>query len=140
MAFIQKTLQIQSKKAIQLIDITDQVLRFCQESGFEQAMVLVSSHHSTGAIRINEKCDAIEKDFLNWIQEYLPPEKDYEHNKIAVDGRPNAHSHLLAYLLSASETLIFKKGQLQLGTWQRLFFIELDGPRDRREVKVTMMS
>jgi hypothetical protein len=50
---------------------------------------------------------------------------------IAPDERPNAHSHLMHLLLSTSESIPVIAGRLALGTWQRVFMVELDGPRER---------
>ena len=60
----------------------------------------------------------------------------YDHDKI--DN--NARSHLMSFLLSSSETLPIKNGKLDLGTWQSVFFIELDGPRNNRTVTLTMVG
>ena len=60
----------------------------------------------------------------------------YEHDKI--DN--NARSHLKSFLLSSSETLPVKNGKLDLGTWQSVFFIELDGPRTNRTITLTMVG
>ena len=60
----------------------------------------------------------------------------YDHDRI--DN--NARSHLMSFLLSSSETLPIKNGKLDLGTWQSVFFIELDGPRNNRTVTLTMVG
>ena len=52
----------------------------------------------------------------------------------------NAKSHLKSFLLSSSETIPVLNGKLDLGTWQSVFFVELDGPRNNRVVSLTLMS
>jgi secondary thiamine-phosphate synthase enzyme len=58
------------------------------------------------------------------------------HNFNPVDGRLNAHSHLLGLFMNASETIPIAQGELLLGQWQSIFFIELDGPREERILRV----
>jgi secondary thiamine-phosphate synthase enzyme len=57
-----------------------------------------------------------------------------------VDDRDNAHSHLLGLFLNASETIPVAGGELVMGGWQSIFFIELDGPRERREVRLQLLG
>ena len=52
----------------------------------------------------------------------------------------NAKSHLKSFLLSSSETIPISNGKLDLGTWQSVFFVELDGPRKNRTVNLTFIS
>jgi secondary thiamine-phosphate synthase enzyme len=52
------------------------------------------------------------------------------------DESPNGHSHCMQLLLGSSEAIPVRDGQLQLGTWQRIFLVELDGPRPAREVLI----
>ena len=65
----------------------------------------------------------------------MPADADYRHNRI--DN--NADAHLRAVLIGISETLPIMQGKLELGTWQSIFFVEMDGPRDR-EIDVTVLS
>jgi len=74
-----------------------------------------------------------------------PPDATYRHNDFAIrtahmhpDESPNGHAHCAHLLLGASETVPVQGGEMLLGTWQRIFLVELDGPRPRREVLVQM--
>ena len=57
-----------------------------------------------------------------------------------MDGRDNAHSHLLGLFINASESVPVTDGALALGDWQSIFFIELDGPRERRTLEMQLLS
>ncbi|MCG8375098.1 MAG: YjbQ family protein, partial [Chlorobiales bacterium] len=59
---------------------------------------------------------------------------DYKHNITSVDGRDNAHSHLMGLFMNSSETIPFESGKLLLGEWQSIFLVELDGPRPERSI------
>ncbi|MBX7147801.1 secondary thiamine-phosphate synthase enzyme YjbQ [bacterium] len=126
-------------KPLQLMDITEAVSQKIKELNITNGLLVVASHHTTAGIKINEQCDALERDFYAWAEKLAPSKANYEHNKVAVDDRPNAHSHLLSFLINTSETIIVKNGKMELGTWQRLFFIELDGPREKRTVNLTVL-
>ena len=70
-----------------------------------------------------------------------PRDGRYRHDDPAVrtvnltaDERPNGHAHCRALLLPTSVCLNIVDGRLQLGRWQRVFFVELDGPREPRDV------
>ena len=69
-----------------------------------------------------------------FLKRFAPRDGTYLHNLNPVDGRDNAHSHLLGLLMNASETIPFSKGKLLVGEWQSVFFIELDGPRKQRNI------
>ncbi len=136
----QTTLTLKSEKPLELIDITERIQEFCAHQKTQDGLLVVSCLHTTGAVCINEKCQELEKDFQTFLQKMAPAGKNYHHDHSAVDGRPNAHSHLLKYFMNSSETLVVSGGKLQLGTWQSIFFIELDGPRPKREVQLTFLG
>lgn len=140
MEFITDQFVIETPSPICVLDITEKVESFLKKNSLKNGLLVISSKHTTGGICINEKCEALEKDLLVFLEDLAPSKKDYEHNKVAVDGRPNAHSHLLGYLTNSSETLVVKDGNIELGQWQRLFFFELDGPRDKRTINLTLMG
>lgn len=140
MKFQQHTLTVISKDPIQVMDLTEQVRACTTKCGFKNGLVVVSSHHTTMAIVMNERCEELQKDMIAFLKKIAPPEGDYRHDRVASDGRPNAHSHLLSLLIPSQVTVILKDGTLQLGTWQSLFAVELDGPRPERRVHVTVMG
>ena len=139
-------LDIGTDEPIQFIDLTDHINQHLKVHAVESGTVTVFSRHTTAAIKINEAEELLLEDFKNMLRELCPSERGYNHNDmsrrkppIAVDERPNAHSHLMHLLLSTSETVPVIDGQLALGTWQRVFLVELDGPR-RRQVMIRCES
>jgi secondary thiamine-phosphate synthase enzyme len=83
--------------------------------------------HTTAAITINENADpAVCKDIIGELSKIIPLEDNYRH----IEG--NSAAHIKATLTGSTQTVIIEKGELQLGTWQSLFFCEYDGPRNRK--------
>lgn len=128
-------MDIQTKTRIELIDITDRVRALVRESGIKEGICVISTRHTTGSILVNENERGLRTDILDMLEEIVPQKKSYAHNSI--DN--NADSHLRAALLGMSETIPIEGGHLVLGTWQSIFFVELDGPRDR-SVTVTIIK
>ena len=132
-------LDIATVEPIQFIDLTDYISKHLTMNAVESGTVTVFSRHTTAAIKINEAEELLIEDFKKMLRELIPSERGYNHNDmsrrkppIAPDERPNAHSHLMHLLLSTSETIPVIDGRLALGTWQRVFMVELDGPRERQ--------
>ena len=128
-------MDIQTKTRIELIDITDRVRALVKESGIKDGICVISTRHTTSSIIVNENERGLRTDILDMLKEIVPENKSYAHNSI--DN--NADSHLRAALLGMSETIPIEDGHLVLGTWQSIFFVELDGPRDR-SVNVTIIK
>ncbi|NPA48326.1 MAG: YjbQ family protein [Thermococci archaeon] len=116
---------------IDLVDITADVERVVGESGIENGHVLVFVPGATGAIVTIEHESGLLDDFRRALRELIPKGKGYLHDRID----DNAHSHLRATLLGASECFPVVNGRLVRGTWQQIFFVELDvRPRHRRVI------
>lgn len=132
-------LDIATVEPIQFIDLTDCINQHLAINTVETGTVTVFSRHTTAAIKINEAEELLIEDFKTMLRELCPPGRGYNHNDmrrrkppVPPDERPNAHSHLMHLLLSSSETIPVIDGRLALGTWQRVFLVELDGPRARQ--------
>ncbi len=121
------TLDIQTKSRIELIEITDRVRSAIRESGVKEGICVVSTRHTTSSIIINENERGLRSDIIEMLETLVPENKSYAHNQI--DN--NADSHLRAVLLGNSVAIPVEDGHLILGTWQSIFFVELDGPRTR---------
>jgi len=129
---------IATKEPIEFVDLTDRINEHLRRTDVRDGAVTVFSRHTTAAIKINEAEELLLEDFKHFLRRLCPAEHDYNHNDmsrrkppIAIDERPNGHSHLMHLLLSTSETIPVSDFRLALGTWQRVFMIELDGPRTR---------
>ncbi len=120
---------VRSSARIQFIDITDQVGATVRRAGAGDGFALVRCPHTTAAVACTEPDPALLEDATTFIQDLLPLSRRYRHLE---EGPENARAHLAALLLGSSTWAPVSAGQLRLGTWQRLFFVELFGPRVRR--------
>jgi secondary thiamine-phosphate synthase enzyme len=130
-------IEIETGQSTELIDITGKVKEIVKSrsSNVNSGICVVFTRHTTSGIIINENETGLKNDILAFLNELIPKGKGYLHDKI--DN--NAHAHLRAVLLGSSVTIPIEKGDLTLGTWQSIFFVECDGPR-RREVYVTVIN
>ncbi len=131
MKVVTKELHFSTRGEIDLVDITRDVERIVEESGIENGQVLVFVPGATGAIVTIEHESGLLEDFKRALKELIPKGAGYLHDRID----DNAHSHLRATLLGASECFPVADGRLVRGTWQQIFFVELDvRPRHRRVI------
>lgn len=140
MPVVFSTIELSSRSHVELMDITSRVEKVVHSSKIKNGLVLVYSQHTTSAIRVNESEKNLLKDVEVFLSSLAPSGKKYGHDRDPVDGRKNAHSHLKSWILSSSETVPLQGGKLLLGNWQRIFFVELDGPRDSRKVIVEVVG
>lgn len=138
-----RRLAFETSEPIQFVDITDEVTELVQHSGIADGIVTIVSRHTTAAIRIQEAEPLLLEDLLGFLRRLAPSNVHYQHNDFRIrthhmhdDESPNGHSHCLQFLLGTSETVPVMDGQLLLGQWQRIFLVELDGPRPKREILV----
>jgi secondary thiamine-phosphate synthase enzyme len=111
-----------------MVDLTARVAEIVARSGLAEGLCSVYVPHATAAIVINENDDPnVCTDVLDALDRLIPA-GIWRHDR--VDG--NAASHIQATILGPGETLPVKDGRLQLGTWQAVMLVELDGPRERR--------
>jgi secondary thiamine-phosphate synthase enzyme len=142
-----RVLTVVTHDPIQLVDITDAVAAFVRQARLKDGLVHVFSRHTTAAVRIQEDEPLLLEDLRRFLARLAPPDGDYGHNDFRVrtqhmhpDERPNGHAHCLQLLLGSSESVPVMNGGLLLGAWQRLFLVELDGPRPQREVLVQVLG
>ena len=129
----QKSFNLDTNKNFEIIDITSKVNELID---VDQGIVSIFSRHSTSAIVVNENEKGLLND-LEFMMDNLVSDKfSYEHDRID----DNARSHLKSFLLSSSECLPIRNNRLDLGTWQSVFFIELDGPRHNRTISLTIIG
>lgn len=119
-------LHIQTRKRNDMIDITTQIQSVIDIQGWMDGAVLVYCPHTTGAITVNEGADPdVTRDILINLSKLIPHQGDYRH----FEG--NSDSHIKTSLFGPDQLVIVEEGMLQLGTWQKIFFCEFDGPRER---------
>ncbi|MCW3133915.1 MAG: secondary thiamine-phosphate synthase enzyme YjbQ [Methanophagales archaeon] len=129
-------IEIGTRESTELIDITGKVKEIVKSKngGIDSGICVVFTKHTTSGIIINENESGLKSDILALLNGLIPEGKGYLHDRID----DNAHAHLRAVVLGSSVTIPIEKGDLALGTWQSIFFVECDGPR-RREVYVKVI-
>ena len=134
-----EAIEFETTTAPEFIDITEDVTRIVEASGIAFGQVTVFSQHTTAAIKINEHEPLLLRDLARTLRHFAPPNAYYEHNDFSrrtVNMNPdecaNGHAHVQHMFLGTSETIPVVDGRVTLGTWQRIFLIELDHPRRRR--------
>jgi secondary thiamine-phosphate synthase enzyme len=123
-------LSYRSRRQYETIDLTADVARLVAESGVDEGSCSVFVPHATAAIVINENDDPNLCDDLLDALAKLVPEGVWRHDRIDRNGA----AHIKAAILGPSETVPVRGGQLQLGTWQAIMLVDLDGPRQRRVI------
>ncbi|MEM0092955.1 MAG: secondary thiamine-phosphate synthase enzyme YjbQ [Thermofilum sp.] len=131
-----KVLELRTSERFQLVDITRDVEKVVQESEVKNGICVVHAPHATAAVILNEHESGLIRDILNKLRELFPPDAEYMHNRID----DNAHAHIASALLGSSKVLPVVNSRLVRGTWQNIFLVELDGPRNRREVVVQVLG
>ena len=124
---------ISTNDEVELVDITDRVEKVVSQSGVTEGNCLVFVTHSTAAVLITENETGLLNDWEDFIAN-LPAGQTWDHNQI--DN--NAEAHLLSGLIGQGKILPVKNGKLERGTWQQIFLVELDGPRNQRQVTVSI--
>ncbi|HKM77748.1 MAG TPA: secondary thiamine-phosphate synthase enzyme YjbQ [Candidatus Bathyarchaeia archaeon] len=131
-----KTLTLKSTVRRQLIDITAEVIKFVSDNDVNEGILTVSVPHATAAVIVNENERGLLSDIQAKIEELFPQTSTYSHNEID----HNADAHLAAAFLGHSRTFPIERKRLVRGTWQNIFLVELDGPRARRNVNLTILG
>ncbi len=120
-------IRIKSKKRVDAIEITDYVRNIIKSLGVKDGVCVLYVPHTTAGIIINENADPnVIEDILDRLSEFAKENLNYKH----LEG--NADSHIKSSITLSSVNLIIENGELMLGTWQGVFFLEFDGPRERK--------
>jgi secondary thiamine-phosphate synthase enzyme len=139
------TIRVQTGECLHFIDLTKQLSMIIARSGIRSGIVNVQTQHTTTAIIVNENEPLLLEDLREQLERHAPRHAEYQHNDfsrrvdIPPDEPANGHSHCKALFLPTSVTVNIVDGRLQLGTWQSVFFIELDECRER-SVSVMVMG
>jgi secondary thiamine-phosphate synthase enzyme len=121
------TINVKTRSRIEMVDITSLVQNEISRSKTSDGLCLVYVPHTTAGITINEGADpAVCEDVMDKLNELVPADAGYRH----MEG--NADSHIKASLMGSSVHVMVETGRLVLGTWQKIFFCEFDGPRSRK--------
>jgi secondary thiamine-phosphate synthase enzyme len=137
MMFINQIIEVETEAGICIYNITPQIKDLLNSTAIQNGQVLVFSRHTTTALAVNEYEERLLEDVKVFLKKLVPEGDRYLHNDLHLrvgipDDEPmNAHSHLMAMMLTSSEVIPIVDGKLALGTYQSVLFFELDGPRTR---------
>jgi len=123
---------------IEIRDITHNVADIVTKSGLKTGIACVFVPGATGAITTIEYEDGLVHDLKSAFKRLIPKDMEYRHELRWHDG--NGHSHIRASILGPSISVPFTNGQLVLGTWQQIIFIEFDNKRHDRNLMVQVVG
>ena len=131
-------IELKTRGELDIIDITSYVSDSVHKSRMKDGIICIFVPGSTGAITTIEYEPGLLEDLPRALERIIPRELHYEHQKIWMDG--NGHSHIRASMLGPSLVVPFKDGELELGTWQQIIFIELDIRARNRKIILKMIG
>ena len=132
------SLSLNTRGDTDIHDITDAVTRQVAQSGLRDGIVTVFCPSSTSALTTIEYESGALSDLRRLFDEIIPENREYAHNARWHDG--NGHSHIRASLLGPSLTIPFVNGELALGTWQQVIYVDFDNKPRRRELVVQVIG
>jgi secondary thiamine-phosphate synthase enzyme len=119
-------LQVKTSKRCELVDLTEKINALARDSRVESGVCFIFTPHTTAGLTINENSDPAVRDDLLEALDKITPKLNYKH----LEG--NSEAHIKSSLIGVSLQVPVKKGKLDLGTWQAVYFCEFDGPRNRK--------
>jgi secondary thiamine-phosphate synthase enzyme len=137
--------ELRTDRAVQFVDLTELVAERVRRSGVVEGLVVVQSRHTTAAVVVNENEPLLLEDLEDLLERWAPAQARYRHNNLSArpdappDERANGHSHARAFLLGTSICLNVADGRVDLGLWQSILLVELDGPR-RRSLSIQVLG
>ena len=122
-----KQVHLETKKRSELLDITQQI-KIMIPKDLDTGLCVIFVPHTTAGITINEGADPnVQDDIIVQLDQLVP-----WHQPFFRHSEGNSAAHIKASLMGSSVSILIENGQLKLGTWQRVFFTEFDGPRQRK--------
>lgn len=139
-------LEVNTTLPTAFVDLTARLARFVSRSGIRHGLLGVHTLHTTTSIVLNEDEPLLRDDIVRQMERLAPADMPYAHddptrrhvNRVP-EERVNGHAHCRALGLGASLSLSVVDGMLLLGRWQRILFIDFDGPQ-ARQVAATIVG
>ena len=135
---LSKQIELLSDGRFNVLNITDQVADFVQDSGIQNGQVLVFFQHTTGAVIVGEHEMGIVADLEDMFERIIPTNYPFKHHIRAVDF--NGHAHLRAALMPTSVTIPVVQGKLALGTYQEILVIDDQTDQEPRYLILQVMG
>jgi secondary thiamine-phosphate synthase enzyme len=117
------------------VHITPRIEGMVKKSAVQEGMVLVSAMHITAGVYVNDNEPGLIEDIDQWLEKLAPFNPNYRHHQT---GEDNGDSHLKSLLVHHEVIVPITAGKLDLGPWQRIFYAEFDGQRDKRVIVKVM--
>ncbi|RMF92987.1 MAG: YjbQ family protein [Nitrospinota bacterium] len=138
MKYHTEELILKTKKRQEFLDITPDLHTLIQKYAIHDGFMILYNMHTTSGLWINEHEDGILEDMQKILDVFAPHDIYYRHDDLSVrtqnlepGERRNGWAHIRSALFRTSETIPIQAGKLRLGKWQAVFYVELDGPRER---------
>lgn len=123
---MQTTITVTTRRKDQVVDITEEVEEFLRSAEKESGVCIVFAAHTTCAITTADLDPGTDQDLLQALRKMLP-EMSYRHPH----DPSHTPDHLISSIIGPSVTIPYRNRRLEVGTWQRIILVELDGPRQR---------
>ncbi|MEM2915584.1 MAG: secondary thiamine-phosphate synthase enzyme YjbQ [Candidatus Bathyarchaeia archaeon] len=133
MKFNVSEVSVSTRKKMEVLNVTGKISEIIEKSKIKNGLVNIWVPHATATIAVNEHDTDLWEDVLTAMERLVPTKADYRHNS-KYGWNPleqNAHAHILNCLIKPNVVIPLEEGKMQLGTWQSILFIEMDGPRTR---------
>jgi len=131
---IARDLRVDTSRS-RVLDVTDQVARFCREASGD-GLLNVFVPHATAGVALMETGSGSEADLVEALQRLLPRDERYTH---AHGSRGHGADHLLPVLVAPSLVIPVQDGRMQLGTWQRVVVVDLNADNPQRTVRLSLL-
>jgi len=123
-------LTFNTSRRCEIINITSRVEEELAKSGVKEGLCLVNAMHITSSVFINDNESGLHQDFLEWVEKLAPYDAHgYRHNRT---GEDNGDAHLKRTIMGREAVVAVTDGELDFGPWERLFYGEFDGMRQKR--------
>jgi secondary thiamine-phosphate synthase enzyme len=123
------TFSVDTGAKMKFIDITARMQQEINRAGINDGICYLYNPHTTAGLTINEGADpAVQDDIVAVLRKIIPIDHAYKHSE------GNSPAHIMASLIGSSVVVFIENGRLVLGTWQKIFFCEFDGPRSRKVI------
>jgi secondary thiamine-phosphate synthase enzyme len=124
-------LSFHTEKRRELLPLTPTLEQILKKSGIREGFMLVSAMHITAGVFVNDDESGLHRDIWKWLEGLAPRRADYAHHDT---GEDNGDAHLKSILVHHEVIVPVTEGRLDLGPWQRVFYAEFDGQRDKRVI------
>ncbi len=128
-------LTLHTKRRRELVHLTPTLEPILARSGVSDGFMLVSAMHITAGVFVNDDESGLHEDIWQWLEQLAPRREDYKHHRT---GEDNGDAHLRSILVHHEVIVPVTEARMDLGPWQRVFYAEFDGQRDKRLIVKVM--